>query len=158
MKKKLLAMAAVALLAGPMAANAVPINTSVGTFEFDVIQDNFSDVSDLLETQVWWGNRALASEFAQLTAGSLGSYVAFGGLNVSALFAVCDNQCLITNQTFPIQGSVYSFSHGSLAGFSTDNRVHTWAIATKVPEPGTLALFGLGLVGLGLARRRRATN
>jgi hypothetical protein len=24
-----------------------------------------------------------------------------------------------------------------------------------VPEPGTLALFGLGFLGLGLARRRR---
>jgi hypothetical protein len=27
--------------------------------------------------------------------------------------------------------------------------------STGVPEPGTLALFGLGFLGLGLARRRR---
>lgn len=26
----------------------------------------------------------------------------------------------------------------------------------KIPEPGTLALFGLGLIGLGIARRRKA--
>jgi hypothetical protein len=29
--------------------------------------------------------------------------------------------------------------------------------AFPVAEPGTLALFGLGLVGLGFARRRKAT-
>lgn len=37
------------------------------------------------------------------------------------------------------------------AGYLVEN-----AAVTAVPEPGTLALFGLGLAGLGLLRRRKA--
>ena len=32
----------------------------------------------------------------------------------------------------------------------------TFGMATSVPEPGTLALLGLGLLGMGIARRRKA--
>ena len=36
-----------------------------------------------------------------------------------------------------------------------DNVTFGNAVATQLPEPGTLALFGLGLLGLGIAVRRR---
>lgn len=40
-------------------------------------------------------------------------------------------------------------SHSSCATFSLDNNI------TSVPEPGSLALFGAGLLGLGLIMRKR---
>jgi hypothetical protein len=59
-------------------------------------------------------------------------------------------------------------------GFSTDwgaqgtggkaNALYAWAVrsgdvaAASVPEPGTFALMMAGLVGLGIARRKQATN
>jgi hypothetical protein len=43
--------------------------------------------------------------------------------------------------------------HTNGYAFETDN--HAFAKMTSVPEPATLGLFGLGLLGAGVARRRR---
>ena len=50
--------------------------------------------------------------------------------------------------------------HGGYTSFKVNGlESYTWSVASAesapVPEPSIIALFGLGLVGLGFARRRR---
>ena len=58
----------------------------------------------------------------------------------------------IPSDALPVAGA-YANESGGLAG--TDIGLVVNGASSSVPEPATLALFGIGLVGLRLSRRRR---
>lgn len=69
------------------------------------------------------------------------------------------NQSDVASVTIDFTGGAFSFyGHGRYhAWYTVDNIAYEIGTTSEIAEPGLVAIFGLGLTGLGFARRRKPT-
>jgi hypothetical protein len=172
MKTKILGLLAVALLAGPLAANAALVSSNplqgvtIAGKVYDVTfwQDSsgFTDAAAVNTFPVYFATQAGAEAAAGAVkddlyllwlngpgfdfapASDLESFDVFFRSSTTDFDAVaCDN------------GAVYGCA--TVFGASgTYGSIATFALEQSVPEPGTISLLGLGMAGIAVSRRRKA--
>jgi hypothetical protein len=111
--------------------------------KFNVRIDNFS-TPDLLTLSEKWEGMSLVSALDPLAP------------NDYFLFVANDNDFITTDGHMLLSdgNTTFNATGGAPGSWENDTMVLAYRV-TIVPEPGTLALLGVSLAGLGFARRRR---
>ena len=140
------------------AAGLAVLDTANSPFSgrFDVSADNWLDSMDAQEMTISPAAGYTAMGFYMTDPNDAGGRFSIGGVEFN--FADIFGASLGSSEIYYLTiydseglGDVTIYANDVNDGYGLDN-----VTVGTVPEPGTLALFGLGLVGLGLARSRRA--
>jgi hypothetical protein len=80
-----------------------------------------------------------------------------GGLSVKGLVVLLLALALVpTVGTWNASRGTVAFGINTSGGAPTNSDVQNFVMATRVPEPESIMLFGSGMIGLALLIRRRA--
>jgi hypothetical protein len=116
-----------------------------------VLRIDFENVGDDDES-------ALIIDGVQISFGHIATALDIAGASVNCSVESDDDECNLDVSSLNLVGTTFTFGDAISGGRSLDGdddfRIEAMLIAT-VPEPGTLALMSIGLIGFGWMGRRR---